>query len=157
MSKDQKRTKKEEQLETQVAELTADLQRLRADFENYLKRVESEKDSVRQLASAAVIMKLLPIIDTIERAAGHIPDELVDNAWVKGVAGLGKNLEKMLDDLQLTRIIATPGTPFDPHLHEAVMMLDGEGDHEVVAEELRAGFVLAGQAIRPAMVKVGKQ
>lgn len=149
-----KPTKKEEQLQMQADELTGDLQRLRADFENYRKRVDIEKAQLSDLAKAATIMKLLPIIDTIERAVAHTPAELADNQWAKGVTSLTKNLEKSLQELGLARIQATPGTIFDPGLHEAVMMDETQGDKQVVAEELRAGYTLAGQVVRPSMVKV---
>ena len=105
-----------------------------------------------------MVMRLLPVIDTIERAVTHAPADLAEDNWVKGVVGLGKNLDKSLTDLGLVRIAANPGTPFDPHLHEAVMMdEDAEGDHEVIAEELRAGYTLNGSVIRPSMVKVTRQ
>ena len=142
----------------EIIELTADLQRLRADFENYRKRVEQEKQQVQQSAAAATIMRLLPVIDTIERAVAHAPGELAENNWVKGVVGLGKNLDKSLEDLGLARIAAAPGDVFDPNLHEAVMMDDdAQGEREVIAEELRAGYTLHGSVIRPSMVKVTRQ
>jgi molecular chaperone GrpE len=139
------------------AELTADLQRLRADFENYRKQVDNDKTRLSELTKAATIMKLLPIVDTIERAAAHMPDDLAENKWAQGVAGLVKNLEKALGDLQLSRINATPGAAFDPNLHEAVMMEESDGDNEIIAEELRAGYKLGDQVIRPSMVKVTRE
>lgn len=153
-----KPTKNEEELSQQVGELTADLQRLRADFENYRKRVDAEKQQVQQLAATAMIMKLLPVIDTLERAIAHAPAELVENKWAQGVVGLGKNLDKSLSELGLERIDANTGTVFNPNLHEAVMMDDdAEGEQEVVAEELRAGYTLQGSVVRPSMVKVTRQ
>lgn len=138
-------------------ELTTDLQRLQADFENYRKRVDVEKANLAELSRASAIMKLLPVVDTIERALAHAPADLATNKWVQGVISMAKNLEKSLSELGLTRIEAVPGTPFDPDLHEAVMMEDGEGEHEVIAEELRAGYKLGGQVIRHSMVKVTRQ
>lgn len=149
-----KPTKKEQELQLKADELTNDLQRLRADFENYRKRVDTEKTQLSDLAKAATIMKLLPVIDTIERAVAHAPAELADNQWAKGVTSLTKNLEKSLQELGLARIQAAPGTDFNPSQHEAVMMDETEGDKQVVAEELRAGYTLSGQVIRPSMVKV---
>jgi molecular chaperone GrpE len=135
-------------------ELINDLQRVRADFENYRKQVEFEKSRVADAARAETAMKLLPVIDNIERAIAHAPADLSNNSWAQGVIALGKNLEKSLSELGLTRINAKPGEPFNHDLHEAVMMEDGEGEHEVIAEELRPGYVLNGQVIRPSMVKV---
>ncbi|MDB5176626.1 MAG: grpE [Candidatus Saccharibacteria bacterium] len=146
------------ELEVQLAEMTADLQRTRADFENYRKRVEIEKTAARSAGQSSAILKLLPVIDNIERAIAHQPAELADNAWVQSVAGLVKHLEKSLEGLNLKRIDAASGTPFDPELHEAIQFdEEAEGDHEVIAEELQAGYTLNGQPIRHAMVKVTKQ
>jgi molecular chaperone GrpE len=145
-------------LEQLVAELTLDLQRTRADFENYRKRMEIEKQSARTAGQASAILKLLPVIDNIERAVVHIPEELTDNKWAQGISGLVKQLEKSLEGLNLKRIEATPGTSFDPELHEAIQFdEDAEGEHEVIAEELQAGYTLNGQPIRHAMVKVTRQ
>ena len=153
-----KPSKKEQELQAKVDELTTDLQRLRADFENYRKRIEAEKANLAELSKAATVMKLLPIIDTIDRAIAHAPGDLAEHTWVQGVTSLGKNLDKSLAELGLERIDATPGTSFDPNLHEAVMMDDAaEGEHEVVAEELRPGYTMGGQVVRHSMVKVTRK
>ena len=152
------KTKKTDELEQQIAELTADLQRTRADFENYRKRVEAEKVAAREAGKAAAIMKLLPIIDTIERAVVYMPDDLKDHKWAQGISGLVKNLDKALESLDLKRIDAKKGVEFNPDLHEAIQFdEDAEGDKEVIAEELQAGYTLGGSPIRHAMVKVTKQ
>jgi grpE len=152
------KAKKTEDLEQQLGELTLDLQRTRADFENYRKRVEAEKQSAHQMGQAKSVMKLLPVIDTIERAIVNVPEELQDNAWAKGVAGLGKQLDKQLKGIGLEKIDAKPGTLFNPELHQAVQFdEEAEGDKEVIAEELRAGYILDGAVIRDAMVKVTRQ
>ena len=149
---------KTEDLEQQLGELTLDLQRTRADFENCRKRVEAEKQAAQDLGQTKAIMKLLPVIDTIERAIANVPAELADNAWAKGVAGLNKQLDKQLKDLGLEKIDAKPGTPFNPELHQAVQFDEtAEGDKEVIAEELRAGYILNGAVARDAMVKVTRQ
>ncbi len=152
-----KKSKKETELEQKLGELTADLQRVQADFVNYRRRVDDERKVLMDTARAATIMKLLPVIDTIERAVNHLPTELEHNNWAQGVVSLAKSLDKSLQDLSITRITATPGTVFDPNEHEAVMMEDGEGDVEVIAEELRAGYRLGNTVIRHSMVRVSKQ
>lgn len=147
-----------EEFVQRIDELTGDLQRTRADFENYRKRVDDEKQQMKALGEQMAILRLLPVIDNIERAVTHIPEDLADNNWVQGVAGLVKQLEKSLESMNLKRIEAAPGTPFNPELHEAVQMdEDAEGDHEVIAEELQAGYLLNGQPIRHAMVKVTRK
>ena len=152
------KAKKTEDLEQQLGELTLDLQRTRADFENYRKRVEAEKQSAHQMGQAKSVMKLLPVIDTIERAITNVPEELADNAWAKGVAGLGKQLDKQLKEIGLEKIDSKPGTSFNPELHQAVQFdEEAEGEKEVIAEELQAGYLLNGSVIRDAMVKVTRQ
>ena len=152
------KTKKQLELEQQVGELTQDLQRTRADFENYRKRSEADKAATYTHGQAAAILKLLPVVDNIERAIAHTPQDLHDNTWVQGVAGLVKNLEKSLEALNLKRIDAKPGTDFNPDLHEAIQFDEtAEGDKEIIAEELQAGYTLSGHPIRHAMVKVTKQ
>ena len=152
------KSKKQEELEQQVGELTQDLQRTRADFENYRKRSEGDKAATYQHGQSAAIMKLLPVIDNIERAVTYMPDELKDNKWAQGIAGLVKNLEKSLESLNLKRIDAKEGSDFNPELHEAIQFdEDADGDKEVIAEELQAGYALNGQPIRHAMVKVTRK
>lgn len=147
-----------EDFEQRIGELTLDLQRTRADFENYRKRVETEKQQAMSRGEAKTALKLLPVIDTIERAVMHIPDDIVEHKWVQGVAGLVKQLDKSLDSMGIARIDATPGTTFDPELHQAIQMdEDAEGDTEVIAEELQAGYTLSGSPIRHAMVKVTRK
>lgn len=149
------KSKKQEELEQQLAEMTADLQRVHADFQNYQRRVDEEKNRAREAAKAATVSKLLPIVDTVERAVAHVPAELAENAWAQGVVSLAKTLEKSLANMGVVRIAATPGTPFNPEVHEAIQVDEAaEGEHEVVAEELQAGYTLDGSPIRSSMVKV---
>ena len=152
------RKNKQAELEQQVGELTLDLQRTRADFENYRKRVEQEKAAAREAGQSGAVMKLLPVIDNIERAIAYIPEDLAENKWAQGIAGLSKGLDKSLEGLSVARIDAKPGTAFNPDLHEAIQFDESaEGDQEVVAEELQAGYLLGERVIRHAMVKVTRQ
>ena len=82
-------------LHAKVAELTADLQRTRADFENYRKRVELEKTAARQAGEQKATKALLPVLDTVERAITHVPDDIAGHTWVKGITGLTKQLDKI--------------------------------------------------------------
>lgn len=152
------KSKKQIELEQQIGELTQDLQRTRADFENYRKRVELEKQQAKESGRAQSILKLLPVIDTIERAITHIPDDIASNPWVSGVAALQKSIAKLLSDYRLERIDITQGeTEFDPEYHEAISTDDSEGDREVVTEELQPGYVMEGIVVRHAMVRVGRK
>jgi molecular chaperone GrpE len=148
----------QDDVQQQIDELTSDLQRTRADFENYRKRVEAEKTAAREAGQASAILKLLPVIDNIERSITYIPEALKEDKWAQGVAGLVKNLEKALEGMNLRRIDASKGTEFNPDLHEAIQFdEEAVGDKEVIAEELQAGYLLAGRPVRHAMVKVTRQ
>ncbi len=148
----------ENEFAQQLGELTLDLQRTRADFENYRKRADAEKIAARESGQASAVLKLLPVVDNIQRAIAYMPEDLKENTWAQGVSSLIKNLDKSLESLNVARIDAKPGTPFNPEFHEAIQFdEDATGDAEVVAEELQAGYLLNGSVIRHAMVKVTKQ
>lgn len=152
------KSKKQQELEDQLAELTQDLQRTRADFENYRKRVEQEKTAARDAGQSAAILKLLPVIDTIERATTHIPENLKDNPWAQGIVSLTKNLDKTLQTLGLKRINAAVGSDFNPELHEAIQFdEEATGEKEVIEAELQAGYTLHARPIRHSMVKVSRK
>lgn len=153
-----KKTKKPSEADLIINELTSDLQRTRADFENYMKRSELDRKMAREAGQTSAILKLIPVIDNIERSITYMPDELKDNTWAQGVAGLIKNLEKSLESLNVKRIDSKPGAKFNPDLHEAIQFdEDAEGEHEVIAEEMQSGYTLDGVPIRHAMVKVTRQ
>ena len=153
------KTKKQIELEQQISELTQDLQRQRADFENYRKRVDAEKDQAKQAGKVQAVYKLLPVIDTIDRAVANVPAELQGNSWAEGVVKLSKNLEKMTGELKLEKITIVSGeTLFDPELHEAIQMdEEATGDQEVVDTEMQTGWKLEGAVIRPSMVRVTRK
>lgn len=142
-----------EDLNQQVAELTEALQRERADATNLRRRNEEQVAGLQSVVKAKVIRDLLPVIDNFERALKHVPADLEGNDYIKGVQGVVKQFEKTLEQIGVTRI-KTVGEPFDPRLHEAVSMEDGEGSEEVVSEELQAGYQLSDEVIRHAMVRV---
>jgi molecular chaperone GrpE len=140
-------------LEIQLAELTSALQRERADAENLRRRHEEQITGLRTSVKTAVVKDLLPIIDNFERALKHVPAELEANDYVKGVQGVVAQFEKTLTDMGVERI-KTVGEPFDPHLHDAVSVEEGDGGQETVSEELQAGYKLGDDVIRHAMVRV---
>lgn len=150
--------KKSDNNDQKIIELTQDLQRLQADFENYRKRVDSDKEMAKATGKIQAISALLPVIDNIERAIAHRPKELEGNTWAEGVAGLVKNLDKSLESLNLSKIKASAGTTFDPEIHDAIQMdEDAEGEHEIIAEELQTGYRLGDDVLRPSMVKVTRK
>ena len=143
-------------LQQKVAELTEALQRERADAMNLRRRHDEQVANLRSSIKASVVRELLPVIDNFERALKHVPQELTDNDYVKGVAGVVQQFEKTLQSMGVERI-KTVGEPFDPRLHEAVSMEEGDGTEEIVSEELQAGYRLRDEVIRHAMVRVKRQ
>ncbi|MBR2864307.1 nucleotide exchange factor GrpE [Candidatus Saccharibacteria bacterium] len=128
----------------QITELTNDLQRTRADFENYRKQMDAQRSQAVEYAKQDTVKQFLPLLDDLDRAITATPE----------LAPLMKNLEKTVKELGLTKINSEPGTDFNPDLHDAVTMEDGEGEKEVIAETLRAGYLYNDAVLRPAMVKV---
>ncbi len=143
------------ELQQKIDDLTDALQRERADAENIRRRHDDQYAGVQKVVKARVIGELLPAIDNLERALKHAPKELEGNDYVKGVQGVVKQFEKTLSDLGVQRI-KTVGEVFDPALHEAVGV-EGDGEVEVISEELQAGYVVDGEVIRHAMVKVKRE
>jgi molecular chaperone GrpE len=154
MSKSSKKSNPDlNKLQAQIEELTAALQRERADATNLRRRHDEEMNALRTRLKATVVADLLPVIDNFERALKHVPEDLKDNDYVKGVQGVVKQFEKTLADMGVERI-KTVGEPFDPNLHEAISMEEGESDKEIVSEELQSGYKLGDEVIRHAMVRV---
>lgn len=146
----------EEELEQKIADLTEALQRERADVINVRRRHDEQVAGLKTIVKAGVVRDLLPVLDNFERALKHVPKELEGNDYIKGVQGVVRQFEKTLEDIGVTRI-KTVGEIFDPVLHEAVSMEDGNGATEVVSEELQAGYKLNDEIIRHAMVRVKVQ
>lgn len=142
-----------QQLQAQVAELTEALQRERADAMNIRRRHDEELQTLRVRVKANVVRELLPVIDNFERALKHVPADLADNDYVKGVQGVVRQFEKTLADMGVERI-TTVDAPFDPRYHEAISMEEGDGPEEIVIEELQAGYKIGEDVIRHAMVRV---
>lgn len=130
---------------TIIAELTNDLQRTRADFENFRKQVEIQKSQAMSAAKYATVTKFLPLVDDFERALQTYPEQL---------APLQKSFEKTLKTLGLSQIDSAEGVEFNPDIHEAISVEDEGGETEVISETLRPGYLYDGAVIRAAMVKV---
>ncbi len=137
-----------------IAELTEALQRERADSVNMRRQNEAALSNIRQLSIARVVRELLPAIDNLERSLKHVPADLADHDYVKGVQAVVKQFDKIFTDLGIERI-GTVGHPFDPKYHEAVHLDDTTGgNREIVSEELQSGYKLGDEVIRHAVVNV---
>lgn len=144
---------KPSELEQKIADLTEALQRERADAINVRRRSEEERAKLGNFYKSVVVGELLPVLDNFERSLKHVPKDLTGNDYIKGVQGIVKQFEDTLEKIGVKRI-KTVGEHFDPNLHEAVSMEEGEGNKEIVCEELQAGYTLGDEVIRHAMVKV---
>jgi len=135
------------EVEAQIAELTGDLQRVHAEYANYRKRVERDRELIRELAIGSALVELLPVLDDIGRAREH--DEL-EGAF----RTVGEALEAVTARLGLERF-GEPNDPFDPSLHEALTSEDRDDVPEpTVIAVYQAGYRHAGRVLRPARVAV---
>lgn len=141
------------ELEQKIAELTEALQRERADAMNVRRRAEEDKLKLAGFYKVMIMRDLLPALDNLERALKHVPKDLEDHDYIKGIQGVVKQFEQSFKDLGIEKI-KTVGEVFDPKLHEAIHMEEGEGSVEVICEELQPGYKMGDEVIRHAIVKV---
>jgi molecular chaperone GrpE len=142
-----------QKLKSERDNLVDRLARLQAEFENARKRSAREQQEFREYAVADAVKGLLPTLDSFERALQTAPEK---SEFRGGVELIYKQLQDALAKLGL-RPVAAKGEQFDPHLHEAIEMVDTNDakDHEVL-EELQRGYKLKDRLLRPAMVKVAR-
>ncbi len=136
-----------------AAEYKDGWQRSVADFQNYRRRVEAEKAETYQNAVGSIIKRYLPILDDMERALAHRPDDL---AWVDGVELIYRKLQSILETEGVKRIEAE-GQMFDPNFHEAIVQEPAEGvESGRIITVVQNGYMLGERVIRPAQVRVAK-
>lgn len=152
-----------EQLQQQLAEAQAQAaeyldgwQRARAEFANYRRRQEAERELQVQMANAGLLTQLLPVLDDLERALAAAPDTAQGQSWLEGVQLIKRKLEFVLES-QGVQPIETAGRTFDPAYHEAVACEEAEGyeEGEIIAE-VRRGYMLGERVLRPALVRVAR-
>jgi molecular chaperone GrpE len=143
-----------------IAELAAErdsyldqLQRVAAEFANYRRRTENEREQDRKRAARDLLVQLAPIADDFERALNNIPATEAESSWVEGVRLIERKLEALLERADVHKIEAL-GVPFDPAVHEAVIQ-DPDNTESIVVEVYQNGYTLGNQLLRPAMVRVG--
>ena len=136
-----------------IVELTDILQRTQAEFENYKKRVDKEKQEFVKYSKAELIQKLLPIIDTFEIALKNNKD---NEKFVKGMDMVYAQLISLLHSEGL-KPIESLGKKLDPYLHEAMLKEKSEKDEGTVLEELQKGYMLNDKVLRHSKVKVSEK
>jgi len=141
----------------QEAELQDRLLRLGAEFENYRKRVQREREDLIKYAGESFILELLHIVDNFERAF-QAADKTQDfKVLHQGVEMILKEVENFLKEKGVKKM-ATVGSQFDPHKHEAIEnVVSNDRPENIIVEELQPGYELNGKVIRPARVKISKK
>jgi len=158
MSKDQDKNKvnaKVIELEAKVAELTSGWQRAQADLSNYRRQADEDRKKLIKCANSDLVMEILPVLDNFQLAAKHVPQELEDNNWTKGIRQIEKQLENILA-IEGLKKIETIGQEFDPQFHEAIEHIENERPEDEIVEEIAPGYLLHDDVLRPAKVKVSK-
>ncbi len=148
-------TAERDELVAKVDEYVGLLQRERAEFTNFKRRTAEERQRDLGLAGVDLITKVLNLADDFDRAIETRPAELEGDAWVEGIAAIDRKLRLLLESEGVTQLDASPGTPFDPRDHEAIVSVPGTGLAEgQIVEEVRRGYRLRDRVIRPALVAV---
>jgi len=132
------------------------LQRLKAEFENYRKRVQRDNEALVLRAGEGVIESLLPVVDNMQRAL-ESAERHEEGQLIKGVELVAGQLRSVLESHGLDEVPAEPGLPFDPNVHEAVVAQDSDEYAEgMITAVLEAGYLLHGRLLRPARVIVAR-
>lgn len=132
------------------------LQRVQADFINYKRRMEEEREEIQKQANAALILKLLPILDDLKRALEHVPGPEDHGQWMDGIRLIERNLSSLLESFGTTKIEAA-GKQFNPWEHEAILFDENSDQEEgTVLQVIREGYKLHGKVLRAAQVSVSK-
>lgn len=127
-----------------------------AEFANYRKRQDRERENDMRRISMQVLRRLLPPLDDLDRALESVPAEHRDSPWVGGVRLIDRKLRAILDEFDV-RPIEALGKPFDPRYHSALLQEENNTHPEgTVMEELQRGYMLGDEVLRPTVVKVSR-
>ena len=146
-------TAKKPKKEDKVKELTETVQRLQADFENYKKRTEKEKQEFVKYACQNIVLDLLPILDNFELALQHTKNQ---EEFVKGIELVYANFIDVLEKKGLKQINSI-NKEFNPVIHEALMQEKSKESPGTIIEEFQKGYMINDKVIRPTKVKVAKR
>ena len=141
-----------EQTKNKLTELTIISQQALADLQNFKKRTEEEKTKFVSFANAGLISDIIPMLDNLDRALSHLPEDPSARNWAEGILAITNQLHSLLTARGLETISASSG-PFDPTMHEAVMTDSGPADQ--ILRELEKGYRLSDRVLRRSKVVVG--
>ena len=146
--------KKKDKKDEQIEELTDQVKRQMAEFDNFRKRTEKEKSQMFDMGAKTIVEKVLPVIDNFERGLAAVPEYKKEDAFVVGMDKIYKQFLTTLEEAGVKPIEAV-GQEFDPNFHNAVMHVeDEELGENIVAEELQKGYMYRDAVVRHSMVKV---
>ncbi|MDZ7798111.1 MAG: nucleotide exchange factor GrpE [Patescibacteria group bacterium] len=142
--------------EKKAAEYLNGWKRARADYLNLKKEKDKEREEIMKFSNAALIIQLLPIYDHLKIAFDHVPKDLKNNEWVKGIEGIKKQTQDFIESIGIKEI-KTVGEKFDPEKHEAVAHEKNKDfKTDIIFEETKPGYKLHDKVLYPAKVKVAK-
>ena len=149
-----KADKKQDALNEKINELEDKVKRQMAEFDNFRKRTDKEKNAMFETGAKSVIEKILPVVDNFERGLASIPEEEKGSPFAEGMEMIYKQLIGELEKMEVKPIPAV-GEEFDPNFHNAVMQVESdEYESGVIAQELRKGYTYRGSVVRHSMVAV---
>lgn len=143
------------QPQVKAEELLDRLKHLQADFENYKKRVARERAEWEQLVEDRTILKFLPIYDELERAFRSFNRNNDQDSFIEGVEQVFAHFRAVLEKEGVAPLPAL-GRPFDPAYHEALFIVESDGEPNIILEEFERGYTRWGRLLRPSRVKVSK-
>ncbi|WP_026771150.1 MULTISPECIES: nucleotide exchange factor GrpE [Sediminibacillus] len=153
---DQQASQEIEALKKEKDDVYQRLLRLQAEYDNFRKRTQKEKEADLKYKSQSLVSELLPVVDNFERALDTAPDDESTAGFVDGIKMVYRQLKDALEKEGVEEI-KTEGEPFDPTIHQAVMQVeDDQYESNVVVQELQKGYLLKDRVVRPAMVKVNQ-
>jgi molecular chaperone GrpE len=142
--------------EKELAELRDKYLRLYAEFENYKKRVQKDKEELAKYCNEAVLYEILPVIDNLELALSHAAGD-ISGGLVKGVEITLREFQRITEKFGLAPIEAK-GKPFDPAVHHAMSQVErSDVEDRTVVEEFRKGYKFGDKVLRPSLVAVSKK
>jgi molecular chaperone GrpE len=146
-----------EQAEEEAAENKAAWQRSAADFQNYRRRMDQQREDEATLANEVLLLKLLTIADDFDRAIEHVPADQQHSPWVEGIGAIDRKLRALLESEGVSAAESAEGQPFDPREHDAIAYEESEDVPEgTVLRELQRGYRIRDRVLRPSLVSVAK-
>ncbi len=143
-------------LNLQLDEMRTALQRVQADFVNYKRRSDQEREDMMGRLNAGLITRLLPVLDDLVMALGHVPEAPEGRAWADGMGLINRKLHTILES-EGASVIEAEGSEFDPSQHESLGFQESTSHPEgQVVSVVRSGYTLNGRVLRPAQVIVAR-